>query len=125
MQYDVTSPEEYLEVLENDWRKEKVIQLREIILASADDIIEGINYKMLAYSDDRGTICHLNAQKNYVGLYIGDAKMIDVDGLLLKGIDCGKGCVRFRKSNDATSDNIKTFIARKIEMWKDGVDFTC
>jgi len=125
MQYDVSSPEEYLEVLEDDWRKEKVIQLREIILASADDIKEDINYKMLAFSDDRGTICHLNAQKNYVGLYIGDAKLIDIDGSLLEGINCGKGCVRFKKSNDATSSNVKEFVARKVQMHKDGVDFSC
>jgi len=125
MQYDVTSPQEYLEAIDDDWRKEKGIQLRKIILSSADDIKEGINYKMLSYADDGGTICHLNAQKNYVGLYIGDAKLIDVDGSLLQGINCGKGCVRFKKSNDVETPNIKAFIARKVQMHKDGVDFSC
>jgi len=125
MQYDVSTAEEYLEALDNDWRKEKVLELRKILLSATDDIVEGINYKMLSYADSNGIICHLNAQKNYVGLYVGDAKKIDVEGTLLAGIDCGKGCVRFKKSNDASSDNIKEFITRKVQLWKDGVDFGC
>jgi len=125
MQYDVSTPEEYIEALDNDWRKEKLLQLREIILASSDDIAESINYKMLAFADAQGIICHLNAQKGYVGLYVGDAAKIDIDGTLLQGINCGKGCVRFKKSNNASSDNIKEFVARKIQLWKDGVDFGC
>ena len=125
MQYDVSSPEEYLKALDDDWRKAKVLELRDILLSTADDIVEGINYKMLSYADHQGIICHLNAQKNYVGLYVGDAEKIDIDGNLLAGINCGKGCIRFKKSNDVTSDNIKTFISRTVQLWKDGVDIGC
>ena len=125
MQYDVSSPEEYLEALDNDWRKEKVLELRVILLSSADDIVEGLHYKMLSYADDQGVFCHLNAQKNYVGLYVGDAKKIDADGTLLEGINCGKGCVRFKKSNNVGTDNIREFIAKTIQMWKDGMDIHC
>ena len=31
MQYEVKTPSEYLEQLENDWRKEKLMQVREMI----------------------------------------------------------------------------------------------
>lgn len=91
MQYDVKTPEEYIEALEDDWRREKLEHLRTLIKSKAPDFVEGIEYKMLNYSDDRGTIFYLNAQKNYVSLYTGDAKKIDPDGSLLKGIDVGKG----------------------------------
>lgn len=125
MQYDVTSPEAYLEVLEDDWRKEKVMQLRQVILNAADDIEEIINYKMLAYQDNKGIICHLNAQKQYVAMYVGDTKKIDIDGTLLQGINCGKGCVRFKKSNDVLSPNITAFVLKAVQLWKDGVDLGC
>ena len=125
MQYDVTSPEEYLEALEEDWRKTKLLELRKTILSTADDISEGIEYKMLSFADPRGTICHLNAQKNFVALYVGDAAKIDHDGSLLAGINCGKGCVRFKKSDDVQSDNIQGFVARAVAYWKEGRDISC
>ncbi len=31
MQYDVKTPAEYLELIEDDWRKEKIMSIREII----------------------------------------------------------------------------------------------
>lgn len=125
MQYDVSTPEEYLEALDNDWHKEKLVELRNIILSTSSDIVEGINYKMLSYADDTGIICHLNAQKNYVGLYVGNAQKIDTDGSLLAGLDCGKGCIRFKKSNDTSAENIEAFINKAVQLWKDGADIGC
>ncbi|HOK31488.1 MAG: hypothetical protein WBI99_03330 [Limnochordia bacterium] len=34
MQYDVQSPEEYLEKLENGWREEKLLEVRRLIRGS-------------------------------------------------------------------------------------------
>lgn len=52
MTYDVKTPQEYLENLEADWRKEKLQNLRSLILQQAPDIQEFIQYKMLAYGDE-------------------------------------------------------------------------
>ncbi|WP_313467869.1 DUF1801 domain-containing protein, partial [Carnobacterium sp.] len=71
MQYEATSPEEYVELLENDWRKEKLLQIRELILKYGPELEEGILYKMLAYSDGETQVFGLNAQKLYVSLYVG------------------------------------------------------
>ena len=49
MQYDVKTPEEYLEVLENDWRKEKLLAIRQMILDHAPELEESIRYKMLNF----------------------------------------------------------------------------
>ena len=64
MQYNVNTPAEYLDALDNDWRREKLLQLRNIIHAKAPNLKEGIEYKMLNYYDEKGTVFHLNAQKN-------------------------------------------------------------
>lgn len=123
MQYDANTPEEYLELLEPDWRKEKLEQLRKLLLSHP--LEEGIQYKMLSYSDDRGVIFFLNAQKSYTALYVGDAKKVDPTGALLEGIDHGKGCLRFKKSTSVAESRIAEFIAKTVDMWKKGEDVGC
>lgn len=124
MQYEAASPSEYFDHLEDDWRKDKLNELRSIIVSNPT-IQEGINYKMLSYQDAKGIIFHLNAQKNYVALYVGDASKVDPEGLLLQGIDHGKGCLRFKKSTSISDTSIELFIQKVIEMWKKGHDIDC
>lgn len=125
MQYEVNTPEEYMNGLEDDWRKRKVQELRELIQAKGPDLEEGINYKMLCYQDEKGVIFHLNAQKGYVSLYIGNASKVDTDGSLLEGIDRGKGCLRFKQSTALQNTRMDEFIERTIDMWKRGEDIYC
>ena len=125
MQYEAKTPREYLELLDNDWRREKLLELRDLITSHGPDLVEGISYKMLSYSDERGSIFGLNAQKHYVSLYVGDAKKIDTDGTLLEGLNIGKGCIRFSKTTSIAGTNIDEFIERDIAMWKRGQDIEC
>lgn len=125
MQYEAKTPEEYIAVLEEDWRKEKVLQLRSIIKEQAPEIEETINYKMLCYRSKEGIVFHLNAQKNYVSLYVGDTKKIDPEGELLAGVDMGKGCIRLKKSIVLEDTRIDEFIAKTLQFWKDGKDIYC
>lgn len=125
MQFNVTTPAEYLKALENDWRQEKLHELRKMILSKAPDIIESIQYKMLAYGNSLDTVFHLNAQKNYVSLYVGDKNKIDGDGSLLKGLDVGKGCIRFKKSDALTDTRIDEFIQHTLDLWRKGEDTSC
>lgn len=125
MQYDVQTPEEYLRCLEDDWRREKLLELRELILTYGPDLSEGIDYKMLSYRDERGIVFALNAQKHYVALYVGDARKIDEDGTLLAGLNVGKGCIRFTKTKAIAQTRIDEFIERAINLWKRGVDVGC
>jgi uncharacterized protein YdhG (YjbR/CyaY superfamily) len=125
MQYKVETPEAYLTALADDWRKVTLELLRNIILSNSANITEGINYKMLSYRDERGVLFHLNAQKNYVSLYVGDTKKVDIDGSLLKGLNIGKGCIRFTKSINVGNTQISEFIARAIYLWNEGEDIGC
>lgn len=59
VQYDVSTPTEYFEALEEDWRKEKVLEIREMILEYAPDIDESIRYKMLNYGNKKRMIMFL------------------------------------------------------------------
>lgn len=125
MLYDVKTPKEYLQQLPDDWRQEKVKALRAIIKGKGPALTEKINYKMLAYGDSENIVFCLNAQKNYVSLYVGNASKVDPDGTLLEGLNRGKGCIRFTKSIDVSNTRIDEFVERAIEMWEQGEDFDC
>lgn len=125
VQYDVETPEAYLEALEDDWRREKLLELREMIKEFGPHLVEGIDYKMLSYRDGEEILFGLNAQKHYVSLYVGDIKKIDPDGALLQGLNLGKGCIRFSKSKAIGATRIAEFIQRAVEMSKRGEDLNC
>ncbi len=125
MQYDVKTPEEYLEQLPDDWRQKKVNALRAIIKDKGPELTEKIKYKMLAYGPDNSIVLCLNAQKGYVSLYVGNASKVDPDGNFLEGLNVGKGCIRFNKSVDVSESRIDEFIERAVEMWRKGEDFDC
>ncbi len=125
MQYEANSAGEYLELLEADWRKEKLMEIRRIILEYAPELEESIHYKMLCYGSEKLKIFYLNAQKSYVSLYVGSIeKVVDADVLLAK-LDYGKGCIRIKKSIDIHNTGIEEFIKQTIDMWRAGGDTSC
>lgn len=120
------NPQEFLENLKNDWRKEKLFEVRELILGHYQ-LIEGMNYGMLSYGDgtDDEPLFHLNAQKNYISLYVGDISKIDPKSNMLKGLNLGKGCIRISKSKKISDTDLKEFIQKAVDLWLDGKDSSC
>ena len=111
MIYEANTPEEYLSALSEDWRKEKVLALRDYFL-SIDGVTEGMQYKMLSYRRGDDPVAIMNAQKGYVSVYMDDLGGLDPDGALLKGCNHGKSCLRLRKSDDL--DVVKTLVKRRL-----------
>ncbi|HAT87339.1 iron chaperone [Cohaesibacter gelatinilyticus] len=120
MQSDADTPQRYLDQLEEDWRKDKLLTLRQLILGIAPEVDEHIHYKMLGYGLDDRWLCHLNAQKQYVSLYLGNIQALDPDGSLTTGLNIGKGCVRLSKSLKITDTGIPDLIQRSVARWKKG-----
>jgi uncharacterized protein YdhG (YjbR/CyaY superfamily) len=125
VQYEVKTPSEYIEKLENDWRKEKLQQVREMIKKHGPDLIEGIEYKMLSFGTNEKSIFHLNAQRAYVSLYVGTINKVDHAQELLKKFDTGKGCVRIKKKVDVQDSELEEFIRKTIELWERGGNTDC
>jgi len=123
--YNVATPAEYLKVIDQDWRRDKLLELRALITQLAPSWQEVVSYKMLGYGEPGNPVLHLNAQKGYVGLYVGDVARVDPDGSLLGGIDYGKSCVRFRKKNRVTDPGVKAFLKRYVAMKARGEEFEC
>ena len=125
VQYDVSTPADYLAALEDDWRKEKLLELRAMIQTAAPEVEEGLAYKMLSYGVGDDQFMALNAQKHYVSLYVGDIEKIENSEELLKEFNLGKGCVRVRKTIDLFATGIETFIQNTIKRWRAGLDIDC
>lgn len=125
MQYDAKNPEEYLAMLEDDWRKEKLLAIRQMILDYAPELEEVIRYKMLNYGKGDDYVFALNAQKHYVSLYVGNIEKIENSEALLEGYNCGKGCIRVKKSIKIEETGLEQFIHKAIDMWRSGEDTDC
>jgi len=125
MQYDVKTPAEYFEILEDDWRKEKLEQVHQMIKKHGPDLNQGIEYKMLSYGMNGKTIFHLNAQKAYVSLYVGSISKIDSGNELLQEFDTGKGCIRIKKKVKLQETGLEEFIRRTIKLWEKGGNTDC
>ncbi|MBY7142426.1 DUF1801 domain-containing protein [Virgibacillus sp. NKC19-3] len=125
MQYEAKTPEEYMELLDDDWRKEKLLMVRQFILKNAPELEEGIQYKMLCYGNDSSKLFHLNAQKSYVSLYVGAIEKIENAKGLLSGLDYGKGCVRIKRSVNLHDSGIKDFVQKAVDRWRADADTSC
>lgn len=111
-------------MLDDDWRKEKLLAIRAVIRSHAPALKEHIRYKMLAYGDEPSLFA-LNAQKGYVSLYVGDIERIDPSGKMLQAFDVGKGCIRIKKSVDLHATELEAFIRKAVEIWGRGGDTLC
>lgn len=125
MQYDAKNAEQYLEMLEDDWRKEKLLAIRQMILSYGPELEESIRYKMLNFGRDEHYIFALNAQKHYVSLYVGTIDKIENAETLLTGYNYGKGCIRVKKTINLEETGLQDFIHKTIDMWRAGKDTYC
>jgi uncharacterized protein YdhG (YjbR/CyaY superfamily) len=125
MQYDAKTPKEYLEKLEDDWRKGKLEKIREMIKNQGPSLKEDIEYKMLSYGNEEKNIFHLNAQSAYVSLYVGNIDKVENAQELLKDFDKGKGCIRIKKTVDLSKTGLETFIQKTIKLWEKGGNTDC
>lgn len=99
MQYDAATPAAYLQMLDDDWRKERLLAIREVFLGIRG-IEEVMSYKMLGYRLGEDVFGHLNAQKGFVGVYLGDLEKLDPGAAIRGKMNCGKSCLRVKKRDD-------------------------
>ena len=143
MQYDATSPENYIEQLPED-RKGPLQKLRKTIKANLPKgLEEGMNYKMIGYyvphsvypagyhCDTKLPLPFMNiaSQKNFVafyhmGMYANKALLdwfvAEYPKHCKSKLDMGKSCVRFKKVDDIPYALIGELVAKMTtEEWID------
>jgi uncharacterized protein YdhG (YjbR/CyaY superfamily) len=125
MQYQANTPSEYLAQLDQDWRKDQLESIRAMIQRHGPTLTEGMEYRMLCYGQAQKQLFHLNAQRAYVSLYVGDIAKVEGGQALLEGFDTGKGCIRIKKTTDLSDGRLEAFIEKAIARWEQGADLGC
>lgn len=80
---------------------------------------------MLAYQLNDKTVFHLNAQKHFVGLYLGSIDKVEGSEKIRHSFDCGKGCIRIKKGDMDKLDLLNEFIRKVLEKAKMNDDIGC
>jgi uncharacterized protein YdhG (YjbR/CyaY superfamily) len=101
-------------------RQTAMRQLRGIIRKSAPDATEGMQYGMPSYALGE-LLCSVAAQKGHYSLYVMDTKLVERFRPLLGKLSVGKGCIRFRKLEDAPLDVFGRIIAEAASRRTKGV----
>lgn len=123
MTYNVSTVEEYLEVIPED-RKAPISKIRSIILEHIPEGFEEvIQYGMIGYvvphsiypngyhckPSEPLPFAHIASQKNYIGLYhsgiysdptLHDWFVSEYPKHAKRKLDMGKSCIRFKKTDD-------------------------
>lgn len=77
-------------------RRPALERLRQLCREALTGLDEGMSYGMPAYGPPGAPVIAFNNQKQYVAFYAG-ATAVARFADRLAGVDCGKGCIRYRK----------------------------
>ena len=95
MTSDAKTVAAYLKELPDDIRR-ALTKLRAFIRKVALEAKESMKYGMPSY----GECCAFARQRNNLALYICDAELVRQFKPKLGKVNCGKGCIRFKKLGD-------------------------
>jgi len=113
MQSKATSAKEYLAELPED-RRAALTKIRALVRKTAPAAKEGIQYGMIAYTIGE-LLCGLASQKQYMAVYCC-SEVVDKHRSRLGKLNCGKGCIRFRKLEDLPLDAVSDILAETAQM---------
>jgi uncharacterized protein YdhG (YjbR/CyaY superfamily) len=77
-------------------RRPALNAFRKLVKSSAPKAVESMQYGMPAYSSGK-TGFAFTAQKHYLSFYFCDVELVEKYAHELRGLDCGKCCLRGRK----------------------------
>jgi len=76
-------------------RRPALTQFRKLACAVLSDCDEAMDYGMATYKRGGELVTAFANQKGYIAFYAGQTA-IAAHKAALKGIDCGKGCIRYK-----------------------------
>ncbi|MFQ5434109.1 MAG: iron chaperone [Anaerolineae bacterium] len=85
-------------------------QLREMCLSTLDGYAESMRYGMPSYAKDGTVEVAFASQKNYISFYILKEEVFNRYRPALKGLDLGKGCIRYSKPEKIDFDIVEKLL---------------
>ncbi|MFC4735293.1 DUF1801 domain-containing protein [Bacillus daqingensis] len=124
MKLEAESPEEYVNKLPDDWRRDQLLAVREKMLAHKA-VKEEIEHGMLMYRIGMTRLFHVGVQKAYVSVYAGCIEKVDPEKKLLEDFSVGKSCIRISRAIDLEDTGLPQFIAAAVAKARRGEDVGC
>jgi uncharacterized protein YdhG (YjbR/CyaY superfamily) len=108
MKSRATTVSQYLEELPEE-RRAVLAKLRELVRQIAPDAVEGMQYGMPSYAMG-DMLCALASQKGYLALNVCDSAAVEAHRAGLKGLSCGKACIRFQSLDELPLDVVSAVL---------------
>ena len=110
MQSKTKIVDDYLKEVPEE-RQEAIAKLRELCLEHLVGYEESMEYGMPSYKPEGGEIeVAFASQKNYISFYVLKEDVLDAQREALKGINLGKGCVRYTKPEKIDFDIVEKLL---------------
>lgn len=109
MQSKAKTVDEYLAEAPAE-RREALAALRKLIRKASPRAEETMLYGMPAYTLSGEMLCGFASQKNHLALYCCETEVVEEHRAELGKLDCGKGCIRFRKLEELPLDVITAIL---------------
>ena len=104
----------YFENLKNPKHLDDLKQLRAFLEEKLPDVSVDLRYGMPTYANGEDVVVAMASQKNYMSLYM-DTDTVEAHRAELGKLDCGKGCIRFKKLDDLPLDVIDTILQETLK----------
>ena len=108
MQSRATTVSQYLDDLPQE-RRAALAKLRKLVRKIAPDAVEAMQYGMPSYALG-DMLFGLASQKRYLALYVCDSAAVEAHRAGLKGLNCGKGCIRFQSLDELPLDVVSAIL---------------
>jgi uncharacterized protein YdhG (YjbR/CyaY superfamily) len=114
MQSKARRVDQYLTEVPSE-RLEALTEIRELCLATLDGYDESMVYGMPSYSKDNVIEVAFASQKSYISLYILKEEVLNEYRDRMKGIDTGKGCIRYTKPEKIDFEIVKQLLVATVK----------
>ncbi|WP_100658569.1 hypothetical protein [Alteromonas flava] len=126
MQHDIANAQAFMTSLTVEWQNALINDVINYVTELDSSIECFIQYKMLAVgyansSAENQSMCCINAQKNYVSLYVGNVNRVDPTGELSEHFDCGQACVRIRKRRAHERTKVYALLDAVYRDWRSSI----
>ncbi len=96
-----------------DEKRAVLAPLRDAIRKAAPKAAEAMDYGMPCWKLGDEMLCALNAQKHHFAFYIGSSAH-EACAELLKGLDCGKSCIRFKRAEQLPAAAVAKLVKARL-----------
>ena len=114
MKSEAKTVEEYMTQVP-EGRQEALIKIRQLCLKWLPDHHENMIYQMPSYSKNKQVEVAFASQKQHISVYILKHDIMLANQKRLKGINHGKGCLRFSRPSAVDFDLISILLQQTAE----------